>query len=494
MSNRATISKYIFLKTLECHTKGWFLHNEIAVAAPTPAEIIRMRQGQEIHGLARARFTEGVLVSDLKPEKAMRRTQELLQDQDTHILFEPYFKHGTCVTRGDILRVQEDGWCLEEVKSSLSQKTGHLDDLAYTTMVMLGAGVNIREVHLTLVNKGYRHGSFEAPLLWSVDITQDVFDRASELESIRPEVERALALPQCPVAALKWACRKCEYFSDQCVGKDITDPIFEIPRLGVKHFNALLEKGFTQICAIPNDFELSSQQRRVVDSVQTGNLWVSDGLREAVNELEWPLFYLDFETVSTCLPLYEGLGPYTQIPTQYSLHARRESTSPLEHWEYLSDGTADCRREFAELLLANLETEGNIVVYSSFEKAVLTRLQDWFDDIADPLERIKQRLVDLQAIIKKYVWHPKFKGSTSVKRTLPVLVPDLDYSDLPIANGEHASAAFYNLAAGLIHPNQVATTREALLLYCERDTLAMVKLHEALVNVANSHQSRGSAS
>ena len=489
MSKHATISKHIFLKALECHTKGWFLHHEIGVATSTPAEIIRMRQGQEIHRLARARFPEGVLVGDLKMERAIDRTQEMLHDQNTHVLFEPYLRHGNCVTRGDILSVQQDGWCLEEVKSSLSQNPGHVDDIAYTTMVMVGAGVEIREVHLTLVSKNYKHGSDEAPLLWSVDITSEVLDRAAEFESIRPEIERALALPHCPLAVLKWACRGCEFFADQCVGKDMNDPIFEIPRISVKKFNFLLERGLTEIGSIPNDFQLSGTQRRVVDSVQVGEMWVSERLREAVNELEWPLFYLDFETVSTCLPLYDGLGPYTQIPTQYSLHACREGTGSLEHREYLADGTADCRRAFAELLLSDLETQGNILVYSSFEQSVLTRLQDWFGDIAEPLERIKERLVDLQAIIKKYVWHPKFRGSTSIKRTLPVLVPEMGYSDLQIANGEHASAAFYNLACGLIQPSEVASTREALLLYCERDTLAMVKLHEALVNVAIRHQS-----
>ncbi len=62
----------------------------------------------------------------------------------------------------------------------------------------------------------------------------------------------------------------------------------------------------------------------------------------------------------------------------------------------------------------------------------------------------------------------------------------MDYSDLQIANGDHASAAFYHMATGWIEPAEEKTTRASLLLYCERDTLAMVKLHDALLDAANT--------
>ena len=440
-----------------------------------------MRQGQEIHGLARARLPEGIFIGDLKAEKAINRTQELVQDEGTSVLFEPYFRHGQCVTRADSMRKTNDGWQLEEVKSSLGQKPAHLDDLAYTTMVMQGAGIHIREVILTLVNKEYRHGSSDVPLLWSVDVTRDVLSRAATFEELRPHIELALTAQEYPEATLIWACRGCEFFAEQCVGHGMTDPIFDVPRIGMKKFKALLQHNVTEIADIPVDFDLSEHQRRVVDSVQAGEMWVSDKLAETIGTWEWPLLYLDFETVSTCLPLYDGLGPYNQIPTQYSLHIRRRPTEIPEHREYLADSAEDCRREFAELLLADLGTDGNIVVYSSFEKTILTRLQEWFEDLAEPLERLKERLVDLQLIIKNHVWHPEFRGSTSIKRTLPVLVPDMDYSDLEISNGDHASAAFYNMATGRIAPDEQEMTRAALLLYCERDTMAMVKLHDALI-------------
>ena len=80
-------------------------------------------------------------------------------------------------------------------------------------------------------------------------------------------------------------------------------------------------------------------------------------------------------------------------------------------------GVPDARLQ-AELLLADLGTDGNIVVYSSFEKTILTRLQEWFEDLAEPLERIKERLVDLQPIIKNHVWHPEFRAMLRLEQEI----------------------------------------------------------------------------
>ena len=62
---------------------------------------------------------------------------------------------------------------------------------------------------------------------------------------------------------------------------------------------------------------------------------------------------------------------------------------------------------------------------------------------------------------------------------LPALVPELSYDDLEIGNGGIASSAFFQLQ---FEKNEavVAKTREALLRYCELDTLAMVKILEKL--------------
>jgi len=67
--------------------------------------------------------------------------------------------------------------------------------------------------------------------------------------------------------------------------------------------------------------------------------------------------------------------------------------------------------------------------------------------------------------------------SYSIKYVLPALVPEMRYDELTIANGSDASTAFYNLQFEH-EEGKRNETRNALLEYCELDTLAMVQILE----------------
>jgi hypothetical protein len=104
-----------------------------------------------------------------------------------------------------------------------------------------------------------------------------------------------------------------------------------------------------------------------------------------------------------------------------------------------------------------------------------------YPDLTDKLGALVDRMVDLEAIIRKNFYHHDFHGSISVKVTLPVLVPGMSYDDFEIADGDSASAAFAYLAMGRYKNKiEVEQVRADLLEYCAQDTLAMVKLHERL--------------
>ena len=89
------------------------------------------------------------------------------------------------------------------------------------------------------------------------------------------------------------------------------------------------------------------------------------------------------------------------------------------------------------------------------------------------------RIVDLEQCIK-CVNHPEFCGRTSIKVVLPVLVPDLSYEGLEIADGDTALVTFAMMAQGKMDAGEREQKRAALREYCKRDTLAMVRLHEVL--------------
>ena len=77
-------------------------------------------------------------------------------------------------------------------------------------------------------------------------------------------------------------------------------------------------------------------------------------------------------------------------------------------------------------------------------------------------------------------------GSFSIKSVLPAIFPDdpsLDYHNLNgIHKGGEAKNAFPTMEK--MYPEELSETRENLLLYCELDTFAMVKVWEALREAA----------
>jgi hypothetical protein len=72
-----------------------------------------------------------------------------------------------------------------------------------------------------------------------------------------------------------------------------------------------------------------------------------------------------------------------------------------------------------------------------------------------------------------------FRGSTSIKKVLPVLVPELSYEGMEIADGTSAMEGWLEMV-DMPDGEERLQRRRALLDYCAQDTLAMVRILEFL--------------
>src|SRR5262249_51228583 len=159
--------------------------------------------------------------------------------------------------------------------------------------------------------------------------------------------------------------------------------------------------------------ELNELQKRVTAATLSNRLAIEPGLNGAIQSIEWPCHYLDFETVATFLPLYPGYGCHEQIITQFSIHHRDSIDAELSHSEFLADASQDCQRQLAEELIQRLADRGAIIVYSNFEEIRIKALQRLFPDLVKPLDAILHRMADLLPIIETNIYHPDFRGSFS---------------------------------------------------------------------------------
>ena len=228
------------------------------------------------------------------------------------------------------------------------------------------------------------------------------------------------------------------------------------------------------------DVPLTKNQRRYVDTVRSGKPDIDEAAIHAqLAELEFPLHFLDFETINPAIPRFDGMRPYQQFPFQFSCHILREAGGEAEHCEYLHPDAADPRRPLLLALIDCIGRTGSIVAHHrSMEAGVLEGLFDIAN--ADEIERLSGmlgRLWDLEAVFKSNYLHPDFLGSTSMKAILPVLAPEMSYDNLKIQGGNDASAA-WDLT---IHGKE--NYADALREYCKRDTEGMVEIYRHLASL-----------
>jgi Domain of unknown function(DUF2779) len=484
------VAKKAFLAGVTCRAQGWYVHHAPA-EIPGPGLQWRFWAGADVHEKARAWLGPpgaGTMLRRTPVDAAAADTRAAITTSFEGLLFEATFIWNGLVARADAIRPAGTAWDLIEVKSGKSPGEGdklkqeYVDDLAYTQMVAHGAGLRISRALLVLINRDYRlNGSAE--MFAYVDITDEVNARAAVFALVAEDIARSASAPERPEPEFIFACKDCPFFATDCLGVGVPDPLFIIPRINAKKFEAL--KAYGRIADLPPDADLTAIQRGVVDVIQGGRPRVDADALQVLDQLKWPVYYLDFEAVNPHLPWFEQTAPYETVPFQYSLHVLDSPGAEPRHFEFLAGIEGDWRLLMTETLLRDLgppgteSAEGSIVVYSGYEKGRLRALAQTFPTLEPQINAVLDRLFDLEPVFKNGYQHPGFLGRTSIKKVLPVMVPELSYKTLAVNNGDDALGVFALMRVGAMDAEHVPVQRKQLLEYCKLDTYAMVRLHQA---------------
>jgi hypothetical protein len=476
---------------MQCDRRLWLGWHEPEVAVEAaPGSILAV--GHEVGEHAHQLFPGGVLVGGGPREfaQAVAQTQELLADRAVGAIFEPAFAFNDVWVRVDILeRAAHGGWIINEVKSSTRVKPENIHDLAIQRYVVEGCGLTVEGTNLIHVDTSYVCDL--AGLDWTkyfrkVDVTAQVLAALADTPGRVASFHEVLAGEAAPERRPSTHCFKpfeCEFW-ERCTKDKPADWIWHLPRLSAERFAALDAMGIESISALPADFPLNGEQRRVAKAFRTNGIVVQPSIAAVLSHRDGPNGYLDFETFSPAIPLYAGTRPYQRIAAQWSLHVENEN-GDLEHHEFLAGLAEDPRRGFCESLLAAVGTTDPIYVYSPFESSTLDELARQFDDLADAIQAVRRRLVDLLPVVRTSVDHAAFKGSNSIKAVGPVLAR-ISYDALTgVAEGGNAAAALYRLATDQLQADETRDgLRAELLSYCSLDTEALARTRMALVALA----------
>jgi predicted RecB family nuclease len=475
------LSKSKYLDGLQCVKRLWWrLHEpEAAELIPNQALLARFAEGNQVTVKARERFPGGIQTLGYTTKDRAAFTQGVIA-QGATLIYEATFEFDGTAIRTDILQKRGDHWTLIEVKSSTRVKPEQIPDAAVQLHVLRGAGLDVNRVEIMHLNRECRY-----PDLSTLFVLEDV---TVSTEALLPLVARniarfvALADEELPEMHPGSHCEKphaCP-FTNRCCATPPLHAIETLFQVREDRMVRLRAAGYDTIDQLPAAERLSPIQQRQRRSAERRGPVVEPGLVRHLAVLRPPIAFLDFETVNPAIPVWDGCRPWEQVAVQVSVHTKHAEGS-LTHREWLAHGPGDPRGEMARHLVDMTAGATAVLVYSSFEDSRIRELQAAAPAYHDQLENLRHRLVDMLLIVRDNVYVPEFRGSYSIKAVLPALDPTLDYGALEIQDGDAASAALKRLLFDPTLPEaERVPLRAQLLAYCRQDTLAMVRVLEAL--------------
>ena len=122
-----------------------------------------------------------------------------------------------------------------------------------------------------------------------------------------------------------------------------------------------------------------------------------------------------------------------------------------------------------------------IVWSQGFEKTVNKQIGEMYPEFAAFFAEVNDKIFDLRKIFSdQHYLHPEFRGSTSIKKVIPVLAPHISYDDLVVGDGMTASITWFHMATGRMEEAERARVYKELCEYCHMDTWAMVEIYKFL--------------
>ena len=485
------LSKSKYCKAVQCNKILWMNKYKTEEAVQTARDAV-LENGTEVGELARSLFGDYTNIEFNKDLNIMVEETIKLLENKPNIITEASFNYDNNFCSVDILKNNLDGVEIYEVKSSTEVHDIYLDDASYQYFVLSNLGLNVKKVCIVYINNQYIRGKkLEIEKLFNIEDITDI--AKAKQDEIRKNIEIANTYmaehnkdnePKEDIGMKCFKPYKCEFW-EYCTRKLPKPNVFDIG--GGMHTTKKFEKYYEGKISFQDlqyedlnpkyleqiDFELNNLEPKVD----------KDAIKELMDSLKYPLYFIDYETYQLAIPELEGTKPYQQLPFQYSLHIIKEKGAPLKHKEFLAEiDDSDYIRHFAESMIKDMPENGSVIIYNkSFEPARNNEIARMYPDLKVEMDRINSNIVDFLEPFKQRKYYTKeMHGSASIKAVLPALYPndpELDYHNLPVVhNGGEASEAFLSLKNK--SKEEQKEIRHGLLVYCELDTYAMVKLWE----------------
>ena len=479
MSDRPYLSKSRLISAWQCPKKLHLEKHHKELGVITAQMESAFAGGHQVGEIAQRIYGDDRSVEIAFNFRTMvAETAALFESGADCAIFEATFRYEGVLIRADIMLPDNGGWRVIEVKASTSLKDYHVLDCAIQDWVLRNAGINVTSISLAHIDNQfvYEGGGNYNGLLVEHDLTAEVRGMEPQVLALLDKARVAVTgpMPDVTVGAQCHQPYECQFIA-HCWPSDTKYPVTGLggSKAKLAEYVAL---GARDILDVDESSITDKTQQRIFRVTCKGEPEVLDGARQELAALEFPRYYLDFETIGPGVPIWEGTRPYQAIPIQWSCHIEDED-GELRHEEFLDVSGQPPMRALAESLIATVGDFGPILMYTSFEQKVINGLAEAYPDLAEDLAEISSRLYDLHPIVKANYYHPDMLGSWSIKAVMPTIDAAMDYSTLEgINEGTAASDGFLEAIDPGTDMMRKQELEEQLRRYCKFDTEAMVTI------------------
>lgn len=478
---RISLSKTKVVNFLQCEKKLWLSNYGKQQAKSSLDSSLRMQHGDAIGVVARALFPGGILVNaeqDCSPEI---QTKQLIES-NLGPIYEAAFMHDDISVFIDILVPEDHGYHLIEIKSATKVSPHHIVDAAIQMRVAGHAGLKVNKVSVGCINNKFVYpgeGNYKG-LIYLTDVSGAAWDLSGEVDEWFDAARKVLSSSE-PSVEIGPHCvkpYKCD-FENYCRSLIENPPEYPLSDLKLPEAKRkeLENQGYIDALATPPQLIESRKKKKIHEAILSGKSYVSKGAKKQVDEIPYPRYYLDFETLTNALPLWRGSRPYEQVPFQWSCHIETAGNG-LIHKDFLASPGLDPRDSCNNALVELFDGfDGSMVAYNAgFEKRILLALAKAYPSSKDLFERVCNQSYDLLPICREHFYHRDMHGSWSIKDVIPAIASDLNYAELAVSNGQSAQEAYLKLINGGLCEEEAQEIQVGLLRYCELDTYAMVRI------------------
>lgn len=430
--------------------------------------------------------------SDFDEYISMPERTKTALNNDVKSISQGRFEAGNITCICDIvIKNSDESFDLYEVKSSSRVKPEHEYDLAFQMVVLESCGYKVNKISVIHINNGFiRNGEIKAEEITSVsDVTDKVKAKRDETKQYIKKAFEVIASPTVPDISPSLA--RGDAFKEWLgIYRNMVtvDPesIYDLCSINPEKIGMLENLKIKRLVDIHDSIELTEKQRlQVLATKNNQEIINKDEINNFLHGLTYPLYFLDYETLGSVIPYFDGLSPYQQLPFQYSLHVLNEPGGILNHFMYLHKDNANPAKSLSESLRANIGTKGSVLVWNeSFEKECNITLGNILPEFNSFYLELNERIEDLMIpFSSQWYVHKDFNGSASIKKVLPVLVTELSYKELGIHEGASAQRLWMEAVLDGKRDGEKEKILSDLEEYCMLDTLAMVEIYKQLFRI-----------